>query len=148
MKKICNIITLCILKQMKIYPLIIGIKRQCREESTWRPTCSVDRSYLFCSETWADQQQTPNSKSFKSFWYQLRKMVPTYPGTDDFRRDDNWLKLFSSVVSLLYISCCYSSTVITFAGLPEHWIIFCNRRSHDFNCLNSTVNKGDTRRQL
>ena len=41
------------------------------------------------------------------FWYQLKKMAPIYPKTDDLWRSENWPKLVSSLVSLLCLSCCY-----------------------------------------
>ena len=56
------------------------------------------------------------------FSYLLKKMARIYPETDELWRAENWPKLVSSLVSSLYVSCCYSSAVIT--GFPEHWIIF------------------------
>ena len=145
-------------------PLSGNVPRAARRRSSCseaRGYCSLEHwLYRIATQTDLSWMLSVEAKSMFKFslevkkeillfwWYQLWKMVPTYPGTDDFWRADNWPKLVSSLVSLLYPSCCYSSTVITFAALPEHWIIICNRRSHDFNCFNSTVNKGDTRHQL
>ena len=53
-------------------------------------------------------------------WYLLRKTAPIYPQTDELWRAENWRKLVLSLVSLLDVSRCYWSAVITFSGFPEH----------------------------
>ena len=65
-----------------------------------------------------DVQISCESEKIMLFSHLLKKMAPIYPETDELWRAENWPKLVSSLVSSLYVSCCYSSAVIT--GFPEH----------------------------
>ena len=49
-------------------------------------------------------------------------------------------KDFGKKVSLLYLSCCYSSTAITFSGSSERFITVCSIQQYK--------NKGDAQYQL
>ena len=69
-----------------------------------------------------DVQISCESEKRMLFSYLLKKMAPIYPETDELWRAENWPKLVSSLVSSLYVSCCYSSAFII--GFPEHCIIF------------------------
>ena len=58
------------------------------------------------------------------FWCLLRKIAPIYPETDELWRAEDWPKVVSSLVSSLYVSHCYFSSVITLSGFSEDWIMF------------------------
>lgn len=90
-------------------------------EST-HPTLKISPSEISFSEV---SVQISDGKGKRMlFWCLLRKIAPIYPDTDELWRAEDWPKVVSSLVSPLYVSHCYFSSVVTLSGFSEDWIMF------------------------
>ena len=94
--------------------------------------CGIPSSFCLKSVCLSDSEgfwvvlslgtETANSKSFKSFWYQHRKMAPIYPGTDDLWRAENLPFVFNSIITSFHSNEANSAIVTQLmTSLPLMW---------------------------